>query len=63
MAYREVRMMDIDQVMRRWLAGEVSEPWRDRQVWIGIQYDGCGVAGRGEAAGHTRAFGSAGGSA
>ena len=22
MAYREVRMMDIDQVMRRWLAGE-----------------------------------------
>jgi hypothetical protein len=22
MAYREVRMMDIDQVMRRWLVGE-----------------------------------------
>jgi hypothetical protein len=22
MAYREVRMMDIDQVIRRWLAGE-----------------------------------------
>jgi hypothetical protein len=22
MAYREVRMVDIDQVMRRWLAGE-----------------------------------------
>ena len=22
MAYREVRMMDIEQVMRRWLAGE-----------------------------------------
>ncbi len=29
MAYREVGMMDIDQVIRRWLAGEGRNPRRD----------------------------------
>ena len=29
MAYREVRMMDIDQVVRRWRAGEGFGPSRD----------------------------------
>ena len=38
MAYREVRMMDIDQVMRRWLAGESIRAVarsRDQQAWTG----------------------------
>jgi hypothetical protein len=32
MAYREIRMVDIDQVMRRWLAGEGFGPSGGRRV-------------------------------
>ena len=72
MAYREVRMMDIDQVMRRWLAGEriravarstgLDRNTVRRLIRVGQQVGlklGCGVAGRSEAAEHTRAFESA----
>jgi len=40
MAYREVRVMDIEQVIRRWTAGEAILAIARTTVWIAIQYVG-----------------------
>ena len=37
MAYREVRVMDIEQVIRRWTAGEAILAIARTTVWIAIQ--------------------------